>query len=50
MKETLIYTILLIAFFFGIAKLTNYSERMEEVNRHHCAVVGYEADCKTKLR
>lgn len=38
-----------ITFFFLLAKLTNYQERMERINKYQCAVYGYQADCKTPL-
>lgn len=39
----------MITLFFLLAKLTNYSERMEKINKYQCAVYGYQEDCKTPL-
>jgi len=49
MKTLFIIIILIIGLLF-LAKISHYSERMEYINAHQCAVLGYEPDCKTKLK
>lgn len=44
------WILLFLTFFFLLAKLTRYQERMEAQNKYMCAVYGYYEDCKTPLR
>ena len=39
-----------ITFFFLLAKVTHYEERMKQHNKYMCAVYGYYEDCKTPLK
>lgn len=47
--KLIIYTLAITIGLMVLAKATHYSERMEYINAHSCAVIGYEPDCKTKL-
>lgn len=49
MKYLYITIIFIIGILF-IAKISHYSERMEYINAHQCFVLGYQSDCKTKLK
>ena len=47
--KSIIYIALIILAFLAVIKLSNYQGRMDEYNRHVCAVWGYLEDCKTPL-
>ena len=45
----IIWILIFITFFFLLAKLTRYEERMKQHNKYMCAVYGYKPDCRTPL-
>lgn len=47
--KTIILGIILIALVLLVGHLTHYQQRMQEYNKHICAVNGYQADCITPL-
>ena len=48
MKSIILFVLIILAF-LAVVKLSNYQDRMDEYNRHVCAVYGKESDCRTPL-
>ena len=48
MKSIILFVLIILAF-LAVIKLSNYQGRMDEYNRHVCAVYGKEPDCRTPL-